>query len=207
MEPRWLLWAREIQATAQTGLAYTKDVYDHQRYERLQQLAAVIMAEAAGIDPHVVKGLFAEQAGYATPKVDVRGAVFKNGQILLVRERADARRWTLPGGWADVNQSPRECVIAEVRDESGLEVRPVKLAAVYDRAKHAHLPPYAFHIYKMFFICEILGGVPAPGVETDDVGFFGRDELPELSISRVLDYQISRMFLHANSPELPTEFD
>ena len=123
MEPRWLLWAREIQATAQTGLAYTKDVYDHQRYERLQQLAAVIMAEAAGIDPQVVEGLFAEQAGYATPKVDVRGAVFKNGQILLVRERADARRWTLPGGWADVNQSPRECVIAEVCDESGLEVR------------------------------------------------------------------------------------
>ena len=118
MEPRWLLWAREIQATAQTGLAYTKDVYDRQRYQRLQQLAAVIMAEAAGIDPQVVEGLFAEQAGYATPKVDVRGAVFKNGQILLVRERADAGRWTLPGGWADVNQSPPECVIAEVNATS-----------------------------------------------------------------------------------------
>ena len=207
MEPRWLLWAREIQATAQTGLAYTKDIYDRQRYERLQQLAAVIMAEAAGIDTRVVEGLFTQQSGYATPKVDVRGAVFKNGQILLVRERADAGRWTLPGGWADVNQSPRECVIAEVRDEAGLDVRPVKLAAVYDRAKHAHLPPYAFHIYKMFFICEILGGVPAPGVETEGVGFFDRDELPELSISRVLDYQIRRMFLHASSPELPTEFD
>ena len=108
MEPRWLLWAREIQVTAQTGLAYTKDVYDRQRYERLQQLAAVIMAEAAGIDTQVVEGLFTEQSGYATPKVDVRGAVFKNGRILLVRERADAGRWTLPGGWADVNQSPRE---------------------------------------------------------------------------------------------------
>jgi ADP-ribose pyrophosphatase YjhB (NUDIX family) len=131
----------------------------------------------------------------------------KGGQILLVRERADAGRWTLPGGWADVNQSPRECVVAEVHDEAGLEVRPVKLAAVYDRAKHAHLPPYAFHIYKMFFICEIVGGVPTPGLKTDGVGFFDRDELPELSISRVLDYQISRMFLHANSPELPTEFD
>ena len=140
MEPRWLLWAREIQATAQTGLAYTEDVYDRQRYERLQQLAAVIMAEAAGIDTQVVEGLFTEQSGYATPKVDVRGAVFKNGQILLLRERVDAGRWTLPGGWVDFNQSPRECVIAEVRDEAGLEVRPVKLAAVYDRAKHAHLP-------------------------------------------------------------------
>jgi ADP-ribose pyrophosphatase YjhB (NUDIX family) len=207
MEPRWLLWAREIQATAQTGLAYTKDVYDRQRYERLQRLAAVIMAEAAGVDTQVVAGLFGEQWGYATPKIDVRGAVFKKGQILLVRERADAGRWTLPGGWADVNQSPRECVIAEVRDEAGLEVRPVKLAAVYDRAKHAHQPPYAFHIYKMFFVCEILGGDPAPGVETDGVGFFDRDKLPGLSISRVLDYQIGRMFVHANSPELPTEFD
>lgn len=207
MEPRWLLWAQEIQATAQTGLAYTKDVYDRQRYERLQQLAAVIMAEAAEIDTQVVEGLFGEQAGYATPKIDVRGAVFKKDQILLVRERADAGRWTLPGGWADVNQSPRECVIAEVRDEAGLEVRPVKLAAVYDRAKHAHQPPYAFHIYKMFFVCEILGGDPAPGVETDGVGLFDRDKLPQLSISRVLDYQINRMFVHANSPELPTEFD
>ena len=118
MEPRWLVWAREIQATAQTGLAYTKDVYDRQRYERLQQLAAIIMAEAASIDTQVVEGLFREQSGYATPKVDVRGAVFKNGRILLVRERADAGRWTLPGGWADVNQSPRECVIAEVNATS-----------------------------------------------------------------------------------------
>jgi ADP-ribose pyrophosphatase YjhB (NUDIX family) len=207
MEPKWLVWAREIQATAQTGLAYAKDVYDRQRYERLQQLAAVILAESAGIDTQVVKGLLARQMGYATPKVDVRGAVFKNEQILLVQERADPGRWTLPGGWADVNQSPRECVIAEVRDEAGLEVRPVKLAAVYDRAKHAHEPPYAFHIYKMFFICEILGGVAAPGIETDDVGFFDRDKLPELSTSRVLDYQIGRMFVHANSLELPTEFD
>jgi 8-oxo-dGTP pyrophosphatase MutT (NUDIX family) len=123
MEPKWLVWAREIQATAQTGLAYAKDVYDRQRYERLQQLAAVIMAESAGIDTQVVEGLFAKQRGYATPKVDVRGAVFKNEQILLVQERGDAGRWTLPGGWADVNQSPRECVIAEVREEAGLEVR------------------------------------------------------------------------------------
>lgn len=207
MEPKWLVWAREIQATAQIGLAYTKDVYDHQRYERLQQLSAVITAECAGIDTQVVAGLFAEQRGYATPKVDVRGAVFKNEQILLVQERSDAGRWTLPGGWPDVNQSPRECVVAEVREEAGLEVRPIKLAAVYDRARHAHVPPYAFHIYKMFFICEAMGGVPAAGVETEDVAFFDRDKLPELSISRVLDYQIERMFVHASSLELPTEFD
>jgi len=207
MEPKWLVWAREIQATAQSGLTFTKDVYDRERYERLRRLAAEMMAEHACVAPGIVEGLFAAQTGYATPKVDVRGAVFRDGKVLLVKERADPGRWTLPGGWADVNQSPSECVIAEVRDEAGLEVRPIKLAAVYDRARHPHVPPKPFHIYKIFFICETIGGVPAPGLETEDVAFFERDKLPALSVGRVLDYQIGRMFVHAKSPDLPTEFD
>jgi ADP-ribose pyrophosphatase YjhB (NUDIX family) len=207
MEPKWLVWAREIQATAQTGLAFAKDVYDRQRYEQLRRLASRMMAEISGANAEIIERPFAEQSGYATPKVDVRGAIFREGKILLVQERADAGRWTLPGGWADVNSSPSECVIAEVREEAGLEVKPVKLAAVYDRARHAHLPPLPFHIYKMFFICEVVGGEPSPGVETQGVAFFGRDELPELSISRVLDYQIARMYAHAASASLPTDFD
>jgi ADP-ribose pyrophosphatase YjhB (NUDIX family) len=207
MEPKWLVWAREIQATAQTGLAYTKDIYDQQRYERLRELAADIMAEAGGANAEVIKGLFAQQTGYATPKVDVRAAVFQDNKVLLVQERSDAGRWTLPGGWADVNRSPSECVVAEVREEAGLEVRPLKLAAVYDRGRHPHVPPYAFHIYKMFFLCEVLDGVPSPGIETADVAYFAIDELPDLSVSRVLGHQIERMFAHANSPALPTEFD
>jgi ADP-ribose pyrophosphatase YjhB (NUDIX family) len=165
------------------------------------------MAEHASVAPEIVEGLFTAQAGYATPKVDVRGAVFRDGKVLLVKERADPGRWTLPGGWADVNQSPSECVVAEVRDEAGLEVRPIKLAAVYDRARHPHVPAKAFHIYKMFFVCETVGGVPSPGLETEDVAFFDRDKLPSLSVGRVLDYQIERMFVHAEAPELPTEFD
>jgi len=207
MEPKWLVLARDIQAMAQTGLAYTKDVYDRQRYERLRQLAAGIMADAAGMDTEVVEGLFAKQTGYATPNVDVRGAVFEGGKILLVQERSDPGRWTLPGGWADVNRSPSECIIAEVREEAGLEVRPVKLAAVYDRSRHPHVPPYPFHIYKMFFICAAVGGVPSPGIETEGVAFFAPDKLPKLSLARVLDYQIARMFVHAKSLDLPTEFD
>jgi ADP-ribose pyrophosphatase YjhB (NUDIX family) len=207
MEPKWLVWAREIQATAQTGLAFTKDVYDRQRYERLRQLAAEIMAEGAGVGSEPIEALFAEQTGYATPKVDVRGAVFQGGRVLLVQERADPGRWTLPGGWADVNRSPRECVIAEVREEAGLEVKPIKLAAVYDRARHPHLPPKPFHIYKMFFICEIVGGAPSPGLETEDVAFFDVDRLPSLSVGRVLAYQVRRMLDHARSPGLPTDFD
>jgi ADP-ribose pyrophosphatase YjhB (NUDIX family) len=207
MEPKWLVWAREIQATAQTGLAFTNDVYDRQRYERLRQLAAEIMAESSGADSETVEALFAEQSGYATPKVDVRGAVFQDGRVLLVQERADPGRWALPGGWADVNRSPSECVIAEVREEAGLEVRAIKLAAVYDRARHPHVPPKPFHTYKMFFICEIVGGEPSPGLETADVAFFDVDELPPLSAGRVLAPQIRRMLDHARSPGLPTDFD
>jgi ADP-ribose pyrophosphatase YjhB (NUDIX family) len=206
MEPKWLTWAREIQAIAQTGLAFTQDIYDRERYERLRALASHMMAESSGTDPAFIESLFAGEIGYATPKIDVRGAVFRDGKILLVQERADAGRWTLPGGWADVNRSPREAVIAEVREEAGLEVLPVKLAALYDRQRHPH-PPLPFHIYKLFFLCEITGGTPAPGTETGGVGFFGPDALPELSTSRVLASQIVRMFAHHAAPNLPTEFD
>jgi ADP-ribose pyrophosphatase YjhB (NUDIX family) len=207
MEPKWVAWAREIQATAQTGLTFSKDLYDRQRYERLQQLAATIMAECAGVEQQAVENLFEGQNGYATPKVDVRPAAFRDNKILLVQEPSDRGRWALPGGWADVNQSPRECIIAEVRDEAGLYVSPVKVAAVYDRARHPHRSPYAFHVYKIFFICKIIGGSPAPGLETDAVGFFDLQHLPELSVARVLEYQIARMFDHFNSPQLPTDFD
>jgi ADP-ribose pyrophosphatase YjhB (NUDIX family) len=157
MEPKWLLWARELQAMAQTGLAFTKNPYDCQRYERLRQLAAQIMAEHAGMEASRIEGLFSQQVGYATPKVDVRGAIFKEGRVLLVRERSDPGRWTLPGGWADVNRSPRECVVTEVREEAGLDVKPTKLAAVYDRSRHPHVPPYPF-------VCTCCGTTPADGV-------------------------------------------
>ncbi|HUC17204.1 MAG TPA: NUDIX hydrolase [Acetobacteraceae bacterium] len=207
MEPEWLAWTREIEAIAQTGLAFTRDIYDRERYERLRGLAAQMMAERSGTDPSFIAALFAGERGYATPKIDVRGAAFRDGKILLVRERADEGRWTLPGGWADVNRSPREAVISEMREEAGIDVIPVKLAALYDRRQHPH-PPLPFHIYKLFFICEITGGTPAPGVETEGVGFFALDALPEqLSTSRVLPSQIARMFAHRAAPDLPTEFD
>jgi ADP-ribose pyrophosphatase YjhB (NUDIX family) len=165
-----------------------------------------MMSQSAGIDMNIIEDLFTEQTGYATPKIDVRGAVFKQSKILLVQERSDPGRWTLPAGWADVNRSPRECVVSEVREEAGLEVSPVELAAVYDRARHPHTPPYPFHVYKMFFICEIIGGV-SPGMETEAVAVFNADQLPDLSVSRVLRYQIHRRFAHANFTRSPTEFD
>ena len=207
-EPLWLVWAREMQALAQTGLAFTRDPYDRARYEQLRGLAARIMSEYTGADARRIERLFIEEAGYATPKLDVRGAVFRKGRLLLVREAADADRWTLPGGWADVNESPAESVVKEVREESGFDVRVVKLAAVWDRARHPHTPPYAFHIWKLFFVCEITGGAARAGPETSGVAFFAEDELPyDLSVSRVLLPQLRRMFEHIRRPDLPTEFD
>jgi len=209
MEPCWLLWARELQAIAQTGLEFAKDPYDCERYIRVRALAARMMAQSAGADAAWVEELFVGQTGYATPKVDVRGAVIReDGRILLVREVADSGRWSLPGGWAEVNQSPRESVVREVLEETGFAVSVRKLAAVYDRARHPHLPPRPFHVYKLFFVCEIVGGAAQTSRETSEVAFFAENELPsDLSIGRVLPYQITRMFEHARSSALPTDFD
>ena len=207
MEPVWLVWARELQAIAQTGLTFVTSKFDRERYKAIRTLAARMMATYSDANFARVEGLFAEQAGYATPKVDVRGAVIEDGRILLVREIADAGRWTMPGGWADVNQTPSECVIRELREETGLEATVRKLAAVYDRARQGH-PPHPFHVYRLFFVCDIVGGTPEAGLETSDVAFFGEDEIPQdLSLERILLHQIRRMFEHARDNDLPTDFD
>ena len=207
-EPRWLFWAREMQALAQIGLAFTRDQYDRERYQRLNALAAQIMAEYVGMAVPDVEVMFSQQTGYATPKLGVRGAVFRDDRLLLVRETADDHRWTLPGGWADVNESPAEAVAREVREEAGVEVRPYKLVAVWDRARHSHGVVQPFHVWRLFFLCEIIGGELQTGPETSEVAFFTEDELPtELSTRRVLLPQLKRMFDHMRQPELPTEFD
>ena len=207
-EPRWLLWAREIQALAQTGLAFTRDEYDRERYHRFCALAAQIMADHAGLDVQDIEVMFTQQTGYATPKLGVRGAVFRDDRILLVRETADEHRWSLPGGWADVNESPAEAVAREVREEAGVQVRPYKLAAVWDRARHPHNVVHPFHVWRLFFLCEITGGELQTGPETSEVAFFAEHELPsELSTRRVLLPQLKRMFDHRRQPDLPTDFD
>jgi ADP-ribose pyrophosphatase YjhB (NUDIX family) len=205
-EPGWLTYARELQAIAQIGLAYTKDTYDSERYERIRAIASAIMATGSGADIEYVAELFREEAGYATPKVAVRGAAFRNGCILLVRETSDGR-WTLPGGWADVNQSAAECVEREIAEEAGFQVRVSKLAAVWDHRRHGHVSRHPFSIYKMFFHCEIIDGEARGGVETSEVDFFREDALPDLSVGRVTEPQIRRMFEHWRRPGLPTDFD
>jgi ADP-ribose pyrophosphatase YjhB (NUDIX family) len=207
MQPKWLLWARELQAAAQSGLTYAENPYDRARYADMQALAARIMAEGSGADLSVVEGLFAQQTGYMTPKVDVRGAIFREQSVLLVSETLDNGRWTMPGGWADVNESPSESVMREVAEEAGYVVTVRKLAAVYDRDKCGHPQPHPFHIYKMFFVCDIVGQCEKSDLETGDVRFFPLDALPELSEARTLPWQIHRMYEHLQSPSLPTDFN
>lgn len=205
-EPKALTWAKQLQAIGQTGLAYADDVYDAERYRAVVRIAAEILAETAALDADAVHVAFSRDDGYATPKVDVRGVVIEDDGILLVQERSDGL-WTLPGGWADVGESARESVEREVAEEAGYTVRARKLLAVYDRAKHPHVPPFPFHIYKLFILCEITGTTARDPTETSNVGFFREDALPPLSLTRVVPEQIRRLFAHRRNPDWPTDFD
>lgn len=204
-EPQWLKIARELRAIAQTGLAFSADGFDHQRYQRLRELAALLLAQGSAVEHESILELLRQEKGYATPKVDVRGAAFRDGAVLMVREISDGK-WTLPGGWADVNQTAGECVVREIAEESGFKSRALKLAAVYDYQKR-NPPRHIDSIYKMFFICEILGGAACPSDETSEVAFFPRGGLPPLSLGRTTAAQIDRMFEHHEHPELATDFD
>ena len=204
--PRNLLeWARKVQAIAQTGLAFTHDPFDRERYTQLAELVADLLSRELEIPLAAARELWAGEHGYATPKVDVRGGVFRDDRVLLVRERADGR-WTLPGGWVDVNDAPSEAVAREILEESGYRARAVKLAALIDKNRHPH-PPGVHHIYKLCFVCELEGGDPAASSETDAVEFFPVHALPPLSTGRVLASQIERLYQHRLDPSLPTDFD
>jgi ADP-ribose pyrophosphatase YjhB (NUDIX family) len=211
MDPRWLTWARELQTLAQTGLAYASDAYDRERYERIRAIAAEMLAEGAGLPLPEAMALFTADSGHATPKVDVRGVVFRAGRVLLVRERADGL-WTVPGGWADPGESPSAATVREVFEESGYRTRAVRLLACYDRSLHGH-GPHPYHIYKLFFECELVaddGGGPGAGPsyqETDGVDFFPPDDLPPLSTGRVTAAQIRRFAERQGHPEWPADFD
>ena len=206
MEPRWLEWVRELQSLAQNGLAYCQNPFDIERFKQVRRVAAEMTACYADIDHEQIQGLFEGEAGYATPKVDVRGAIIQGDQILMVEEIQDNHRWTLPGGWADAGDTPSEAVLREIREEAGYEARVTHLAAVYDRTRRGH-PMAFFSAYKLFFLCEITGGEASGSIETGAVKFFSENELPELSLGRVTEQEIHMLFEHARNPGLPTEYD
>lgn len=197
-------WAKKIAALAQTGLHFSTNHYDSDRYEQLLDIAAEMLADAADADPERVKTLLELDDGYITPKVDVRGAVFRDGKVLLVREAVDGL-WTLPGGWADIGDAPSEAVEREIREESGYEAKAIKLLAVEDR-KRRH-PPSVHDVYKIAFLCDLVGGEARTSTETTEIGWFSEEDLPPLSLGRVTAEQIARWFKHWRTPDLPTEFD
>ena len=206
MIPKWLEWARELQAIAQNGLTFCHNPFDEERYNEVRRIAAEIMSSHSKVDSELILNLFAQEKGYATPKIDVRGVVFRDNKILLVKEIIDGG-WTLPGGWADPNETPSESVEREVFEESGFKVKATKLLALYDRDKQGHHPPLPFHVYKAFFLCEIIGGSETLSKETDGVGFYIQDELPNLSASRVTPNQLKNFFVQFNGGIWHTEFD
>ncbi len=205
--PKWLSWVQQVQAIAQDGLAYAQNPFDVERYEKLRHLAAEISAEYAGLDLESLERIWSSEAGYATPKLDGRGVVFADGKILMVNELADGC-WTLPGGWVDVGEPLSQAIEREVREESGYIVQARKVLAIYDRnhPRHNH-PPYLYHVYKVFVLCELLGGTPQKSIETGGAEFYGLDELPPLSEERVTAEEITRFFEYYRNPDLPTDFD
>lgn len=202
----WLRWAQRIQTIAQAGLTYGKDIFDLERYQELQSIAAEIISTHTMIHSSDAAEILAFESGYPTPKVDVRAVVFdSNGQLLLAREISDGG-WSLPGGWADPGDSVGEVAVRETYEETGYHVQPTKLLGLLDRNKHPH-PPMFWHVYKAFVRCELIGGNAKTSIETDSISFFDRNNIPQLSTTRVTETQISRMFDLYDNPLLPTDFD
>jgi len=203
--PQWLEWAREIQQLSQTGLAFAVTKYEKERYTRLLEITAEIVEHHTQLEKEGVEKVLMKQPGYATPKIDVRAAVVKDDKILLVQERSD-ERWAMPGGWADVGDIPSEVAIRETKEESGFDVKPVKVIGVYD-ANRLGGQLELFHAFKIVFLCELLGGEATTSDETQDVNFFSFDELPPLSLNRTNDKHLNDIIAHLKEPQRPTCFD
>jgi ADP-ribose pyrophosphatase YjhB (NUDIX family) len=184
-------WAKELQSLAQAGLWYGKDAFDRERYQRIREIAAEMMASRTDIPLEKLTGLFCNEEGYQTPKVDTRAAVFQDDRILLVQERDG--RWSMPGGWCEFNLSPAENTIKETKEEAGLDVSVRRVIAVQDRDKH-NTPPYAYGVVKIFFQCEILGGAFADNPETSESGFFSLEECPPLAETKCSEEQVRMCF-------------
>ena len=203
--PRWLEWAREIQALAQTGSHFAENEYERQRYQRLMEISAEIVTEYSSLEYPTVFTAFSSPIGYTTPRVDVRGVVFLDDRLLLVRERMDGG-WTLPGGWADVGEIPSIAAEREVWEEAGFQVKVKKVIGVYDANRIGRLE--LFHAYKIVFLCDLISGEATTSQETSDVAFFGRSDLPEvLSGERTKIRHILDAFYCLDNPTCNTFFD
>ena len=203
-EKLWLNWAIELQSLAQAGLTYGKDVYDRERYERIREISAEMISHKSEIPVEIVKNLFCNETGYQTPKLDTRAAIFNNGKILLVRENNG--KWSLPGGWVDVNVSVKENTIKEVKEEAGVDVNADQIIAVQDRNKH-NTPQYAYGVCKIFVLCSLIGGQFEANSETTGFDWFSLDDLPELAEEKNNHAQIEMCFDAYRTPNCQFQFD
>ncbi len=205
MAYEWLELVKNLQSIAQAGLTYSKDPYDKDRYTQLLQMSYEILSKNSNLSVERLESLYAREMGYLTPKVDVRALVFRDDGLLFVREHIDGK-WSLPGGWADVGYTAAEVVVKEVEEEAGLKVSVSRLLAVLDKKCHPH-PPDIYHVYKMFFLCEEIGGEKMPGLETSEVAFFNIGQLPDLSLERNTPSQIHMLYELLQSGSELTIFD
>lgn len=203
-DDKWKKRAIELQSLAQAGLFYGKDKYDKERYERIRDISAEMMSDGTGIPIEKVKNLFCNDTGYQTPKVDTRAAIFRNGKILLVHETNGT--WSMPGGWCEVNLSPVENTIKEAKEEAGRDIEIKSVISVQNRDNH-NLPPYAYGVIKIFYLCEEIGGDFAENIETTDAEYFSENELPELALEKCNDEQIKMCFDAYRAEKWTTQFD
>ena len=203
-QPKWIQWAREIFSLSQAGLAYSKNEFDIERYKRLQEITAEMIESQSELSKEVALESFSMQVGYATPKIDVRGAVVHEGKILLIQERMD-ERWAMPGGWADLGDAPASVAEREVWEESGYRVKAEKVVAVIDANRIE--PMEFYHAFKIIFLCKLIGGEPKVSHETLAVDFFDPNKLPPLSLFRTNEEMIKEVFAHIKDPNRQTAFD
>ncbi|HBG9017516.1 TPA: NUDIX hydrolase [Clostridioides difficile] len=204
MNEKWLEWAIELQSIAQAGITYGKDIYDRERYERIREISAEIIAYKTDISTEKVRNLFCNESGYQTPKLDTRAAIFENGKILLVKENTG--KWSLPGGWVEVNLSVKENTIKEVKEEAGLDITADRIIAIQDRAKH-NLPIYAYGVCKIFVLCTVIGGEFKENIETTEFFYFSENELPELATEKNTEEQIKMCFKACRTDTWTVIFD
>lgn len=211
-DDKWKKWAIELQSLTQAGLFYLsqagilteKDLYDKERYERIREISAEMMAEGTGIPVEKVKNLFCNDVGYQTPKIDTRAAVFQDDKILLVHEANGT--WSMPGGWCEVTLSPVENTIKEAKEEAGRDIKVTSVISVQNRDNH-NFPPYAYGVVKIFYLCEEIGGSFIANTETTEAEYFSEDNLPKLAPEKCNEEQVKMCFDAYRAKNWKTQFD
>jgi len=196
----WIALINKIKAISQIGKSYSKDPFDIDRYDQLSLIANEMYSKISNKKLEAIENFFFPDKGYATAKVDLRAGIIEDGKVLLVKERRDSK-WALPGGWSDVGETPKEGIIREVEEETGFIVKINRLITIRDQSIGGYSPRYPVHVYKIFFLCDIVNGTAKDNIEISDVSFFSFDSLPELSVGTTLNRDVQDIKEYFNNPK------